>query len=1638
MKRLKAITKRVTSSSSKEKESSSRRFSISSHKDIQVIRGGYNIDLTHVDDSFTRLHRSCLLNESEDKVAKCITSQGINPNEIDQVAGSAPLHLAIVNGNLNNVRVLLTHGADVDLKDGEGKTPLIKAIESSHEQLVKFLVYNNANPNLADTETGNTALMWAIQTNMISAVKILMGSSSDSISSFPVDVNRRNVRRETALHLLAKSSLLNEVLPLVLENQAMVNVQDEKGRTPLIVAAFHGNRVAVEAFLKKGADCSLRDSSGITALDTAKINGFPEIASLVEGHQGNLTGSSSGSFRGRLVGSDPSPGQAILMNWSDSDDDNENESSIEVPVQLRMKQQSLETRRSSQVTRQSKESNQDFSSQSSRESVSSFNPVIEQLQMLQGIEKKKNTNEEGGAGGESSDSNLQPSNVRRSLLGSLSTQIDQQHQVQQTTRQQQKQLEKENKVVTANFVQGKQAINETVGNKNSHAKKSVSLHSSSNEGNKNDSFSHFQTIPLHFDSDEDDEAERRDTDDDNLTNINRNPFLGKSKGFESSFPIDPMMTPPEELDLQPAIIVGMDSNSSSLRTSGMRSKNNPSTNDDFIQNLRDLLDEEIKSNDDLDDLLMTDAFSFRPSTSSVNTLLGSHDQADPFNYQPTRRGSKRGSANLSSPNQEEQQDYPAFFSNDFSDVNEENSELPHHQQSSPNRSYQRSGWKKEEEGSRKSSATTDTAPSLALNPSKEGNRDERGGKNEKQSHDGVKDMTGATYFLQHPSFSESTESSHDSQEGVIHQEHFVLQDQNQVEVKSKGKQQEVTVSQQKDYHQQQHLLNPLPALLVNHHRSGKETNHKDDDLSHEEDDKKEKVKSDRKERFVLFLQEEDDEEDDEEDAEEQVSESEMIKNNEGSKDIIYSVPHKGMKKKEDDMQRISKSNDETGTTTRVMGEEVPTPLKSSPLKKNTSGEGVTHGKSSSLMAKTTTEGEESNKSKSESNRSSEQEKSGQSRLESNRGWTDNKSDSKTPTSSKDTSGNNNSVKSSINKTPLAVNTGGGRGLPPVRPLLSLHHLSEVLPDNDKGKETGKEAAAMINPLFKEEQQQEILSSFTQTRLSDHHHKDYQENPKGVSSKTEASLFEDENKRSHAAMSQRNQDNDNVDDEDDSQEEVVTFDELDFEVENVNVMNDTKGAQTGESALKEDTRMSIVRDSKGTSIVLPLYPFRPSSSPIFSSHDPSSGIFRSPSRLSTKESFDEVIRLKELYEREKVTRARIEHDLETIKKSGHDDDYHILLKTKIDLEEKYFELRTKHSHLTFDVDKINSEKKQLEKQLDLMKTQENELLKLREEREDLFTQTLHLKQQVNTVRDEMNDSLQVLEQRVQELLQSNTQLTQQNNSLKKELKLKESEVTKRRMEHETDLERVKKEKESLSLDRDTLRTQLQHLQGQMSGENNASTLFNRSYEETNLELVKSVKDLNNAINHLNQRTLQLQEQQAENDRDVAMTPTLIIDMKSLIQDLNQQVSSLKSLKHHEPSPNDLTEISNKLSLVKASLDRLEDKLLKVDQDTSRKTSYIVNGVNGHLGDSSPVWINPSKHPGGHDNNLLIYPALLSHITADRAPKSLFVRNLLQLEDKNSSNSSLKNNNFHDIKNNLEKEITVLKNQLGLFCSNFQAE
>ena len=114
-----------------------------------------------------------------------LLSRGANPN-IGDKNGTTPLQLAAQMGFAEGVEILADRGAAIDVADSTGETPLISAVHRRDAGLVRLLVSKGASADRADN-SGRTARDYAM----------LMGARSNMLDEIERAEAERGEKAET-------------------------------------------------------------------------------------------------------------------------------------------------------------------------------------------------------------------------------------------------------------------------------------------------------------------------------------------------------------------------------------------------------------------------------------------------------------------------------------------------------------------------------------------------------------------------------------------------------------------------------------------------------------------------------------------------------------------------------------------------------------------------------------------------------------------------------------------------------------------------------------------------------------------------------------------------------------------------------------------------------------------------------------------------------------------------------------------------------------------------------------------------------------------------------------------------------------------------------------------------------------------------------------------------------------------------------------------------------------------------------------------------------------------------------------------------------------------------------------------------
>jgi ankyrin repeat protein len=167
------------------------------------------------------------------------------------------LMYAARDGAPDAARALAKGGADLNLKDPEGTTALVRAIINSHYDTAAVLLEEGADPNIVDT-SGMAALYAAVD----------MSSLGEIYGRPPRPVSDTHSVLDLIALLLQRGAEVNAKLKAAtqMRNHTPGEGTLGDGATALMRAAKHGDYRAMEILLKHGADVTLKQRQGATAL----------------------------------------------------------------------------------------------------------------------------------------------------------------------------------------------------------------------------------------------------------------------------------------------------------------------------------------------------------------------------------------------------------------------------------------------------------------------------------------------------------------------------------------------------------------------------------------------------------------------------------------------------------------------------------------------------------------------------------------------------------------------------------------------------------------------------------------------------------------------------------------------------------------------------------------------------------------------------------------------------------------------------------------------------------------------------------------------------------------------------------------------------------------------------------------------------------------------------------------------------------------------------------------------------------------------------------------------------------------------------------------------------------------------------
>ncbi|MCE2782170.1 ankyrin repeat domain-containing protein [Limnohabitans sp.] len=164
---------------------------------------------------------------------------------------------AVQIDNVRTVQTLLQRGFDPNTVNPEGVPALMLAVQEPSLKVAELLASWPQTRTEIRNANDESPLMLAALKGYLPLVKKLVANDAD--------VNKPGW---TPLHYAATGGHV-PVVEFLLDESAYIDAESPNGTTPLMMAAMYGSPEAVKVLIQAGADLTLKNQLGMTALDFA-------------------------------------------------------------------------------------------------------------------------------------------------------------------------------------------------------------------------------------------------------------------------------------------------------------------------------------------------------------------------------------------------------------------------------------------------------------------------------------------------------------------------------------------------------------------------------------------------------------------------------------------------------------------------------------------------------------------------------------------------------------------------------------------------------------------------------------------------------------------------------------------------------------------------------------------------------------------------------------------------------------------------------------------------------------------------------------------------------------------------------------------------------------------------------------------------------------------------------------------------------------------------------------------------------------------------------------------------------------------------------------------------------------------------
>ncbi|PUE63264.1 hypothetical protein B9Z45_00905 [Limnohabitans sp. 2KL-17] len=195
---------------------------------------------------------------------------GLLTSQISWAGSYEDFFKALQLDDVKTVQALLQRGFDPNTVNPEGVAGLMLAVREPSLKVANLLAGWPKVKTEIRNDKDESVLMLAALKGYLPLVKKLVEHDAD--------VNKTGW---TPLHYAASGGHV-AVIELLLENSAYIDAESPNGTTPLMMAAMYGSPEAVKVLIQAGADLTVKNQIGLSALDFAVRGQRQNAKELIE------------------------------------------------------------------------------------------------------------------------------------------------------------------------------------------------------------------------------------------------------------------------------------------------------------------------------------------------------------------------------------------------------------------------------------------------------------------------------------------------------------------------------------------------------------------------------------------------------------------------------------------------------------------------------------------------------------------------------------------------------------------------------------------------------------------------------------------------------------------------------------------------------------------------------------------------------------------------------------------------------------------------------------------------------------------------------------------------------------------------------------------------------------------------------------------------------------------------------------------------------------------------------------------------------------------------------------------------------------------------------------------------------------